>query len=601
MWFFESSISITESGVLQGMTDCHSHLLPSVDDGVKTEKDTFVILDEMERQGVRKVWLTPHIMEDIPNETVMLQQKFQNLRQEYRGKVELSLAAEYMLDALFEKRLQQDDLLPLEEDKRYLLVETSYFNPPMDLLSTLKRIQSKGYYPLLAHPERYEYMQMKDYKHLKEDRISFQLNVPSLTGMYGKHVQKKAEILLKAGMYDYIGNDTHSVDFYLAIIAAKHGVQITGVDINPHVVEMTNAGHLHIIEPGMEKMLQEVVKTGMLKASVTPEVSDAYFMVVPTPFKGNHEPDVSYVEAATRAVLPLLKEGDLYVIESTSPIGTTEAMARIIFNGRPELEGKIYIAYCPERVLPGNVIYELVHNDRVIGGLNIESTDKAIEFYSQFVQGTLHKTNCRTAEMCKLTENSSRDVQIAFANELSLICDKAGINVWELVNLANKHPRVNILQPGCGVGGHCIAVDPYFITADFPAESKLISDARDINNYKSFWCAEKVKNAMLEFELKHHRKPCVAMMGLAFKPNIDDLRESPAKYITTKVMQSCNNADILVVEPNVKEHNVFKLTDYREAYDKANIVVFLTAHKEFKELSWREDKMMLDFCGVFKK
>ena len=374
-----------------------------------------------------------------------------------------------------------------------------------------------------------------------------------------------------------------------AIIAAKHGVQITGVDINPHVVEMTNAGHLHIIEPGMEKMLQEVVKTGMLKASVTPEVSDAYFMVVPTPFKGNHEPDVSYVEAATRAVLPLLKEGDLYVIESTSPIGTTEAMARIIFNGRPEL------------VLPGNVIYELVHNDRVIGGLNIESTDKAIEFYSQFVQGTLHKTNCRTAEMCKLTENSSRDVQIAFANELSLICDKAGINVWELVNLANKHPRVNILQPGCGVGGHCIAVDPYFITADFPAESKLISDARDINNYKSFWCAEKVKNAMLEFELKHHRKPCVAMMGLAFKPNIDDLRESPAKYITTKVMQSCNNADILVVEPNVKEHNVFKLTDYREAYDKANIVVFLTAHKEFKELSWREDKMMLDFCGVFKK
>lgn len=261
-----------------------------------------------------------------------------------------------------------------------------------------------------------------------------------------------------------------------AIIAAKHGIQITGVDINPHVVEMTNAGHLHIIEPGMEEMLQEVVKVGMLKASVTPEVSDAYFIVVPTPFKGNHEPDVSYVEAATRAVLPLLKKGDLYVIESTSPVGTTEAMARIIFGERPELEGKIFIAYCPERVLPGNVIYELVHNDRVIGGLNPESTDKAIGFYSQFVQGTLHKTNCRTAEMCKLTENSSRDVQIAFANELSLICDKAGINVWELINLANKHPRVNILQPGCGVGGHCIAVDPYFITADFPAESKLISD-----------------------------------------------------------------------------------------------------------------------------
>ena len=279
----------------------------------------------------------------------------------------------------------------------------------------------------------------------------------------------------------------------------------------------------------------------------------------------------------------------------------TEAMARLIFSERPELEDRIYVAYCPERVLPGNVIYELIHNDRVIGGLNPESTDKAIGFYSQFVQGTLHRTNCRTAEMCKLTENSSRDVQIAFANELSLICDKAGINVWELINLANKHPRVSILQPGCGVGGHCIAIDPYFITADFPAESKLIADAREINNYKSFWCAEKVKNAMLEFELKHHRKPCVAMMGLAFKPNIDDLRESPAKYITTKVMQSCNNANILVVEPNVKEHHVFKLTDYKEAYDKADIVVFLTAHTPFKELEWREDKVILDFCGIFKK
>jgi len=386
-----------------------------------------------------------------------------------------------------------------------------------------------------------------------------------------------------------------------AIIAAKHEVDIVGVDINPSVVEQTNAGHLHIIEPGMEEMLQDVVKSGKLHASTKPETSEAYFMVVPTPFKGNHEPDVSYVEAATRAVIPFLKEGDLYVIESTSPIGTTEMMSEIIFTERPELKDKIYIAYCPERVLPGNVIYELVHNDRVIGGLNPKSTEKAIQFYSQFVKGTLHKTNARTAEMCKLTENSSRDVQIAFANELSLICDKAGINVWELINLANKHPRVNILQPGCGVGGHCIAVDPYFITADFPAESKLISDAREINNYKAFWCAEKVKNAMLEFELKHHRKPVIAMMGLAFKPNIDDLRESPAKQIVSKVMQSCNNANILVVEPNVKVHNVFKLTDYKEAYDKADIVVFLTAHNPFKTLPWSDEKVILDFCGIYKK
>ena len=387
-----------------------------------------------------------------------------------------------------------------------------------------------------------------------------------------------------------------------AIIAAKHGIDIVGVDINPSVVEQTNAGHLHIIEPGMEEMLREVVASGKLHASTEPETADAYFMVVPTPFKGNHEPDISYVEAATRTVIPFLKEGDLYVIESTSPIGTTEKMADIIFAERPELKDKIHIAYCPERVLPGNVIYELIHNDRVIGGIDPESTEKAISFYARFVQGTLHKTNARTAEMCKLTENSSRDVQIAFANELSLICDKAGINVWELIDLANKHPRVNILQPGCGVGGHCIAVDPYFITADFPMESKIIATAREINNYKSFWAAEKVKNAMLEFELKHHRMPVVAMMGLAFKPNIDDLRESPAKHIVAKVMQSTgNNAEILVVEPNVKEHNVFKLTDYKDAYQKADIVVFLTAHDPFKTLPWRDDKIILDFCGIYKR
>ena len=351
----------------------------------------------------------------------------------------------------------------------------------------------------------------------------------------------------------------------------------------------------------MQELLQEVVSAKQLKASTTPEISDAYFMVVPTPFKGNHEPDISYVESATRAVIPLLKEGDLYVIESTSPVGTTDKMVHLIFSLRPELEGKIFIAYCPERVLPGNVIHELVHNDRVIGGMDEASTDKAIEFYSQFVQGTLHRTNCKTAEMCKLTENSSRDVQIAFANELSLICDKAGINVWELISLANKHPRVNILQPGCGVGGHCIAVDPYFITADFPIESQIISKAREINNYKSFWCAEKVENAMLKFELERHRKPVVAMMGLAFKPDIDDLREAPAKYITTKVMQSCNNADILVVEPNVTEHKVFKLTDYKEAYKQADIVVFLVAHSVFKALPYDDTKVILDFCGIYKK
>src|SRR5690554_3040481 len=276
-------------------------------------------------------------------------------------------------------------------------------------------------------------------------------------------------------------------------------------------------------------------------------------------------------------------------------------MAEFIYASRPELKGKLHIAYCPERVLPGNVMYELVHNDRVIGGVDEASTDKAVAFYSLFVKGELHKTNARTAEMCKLTENASRDVQIAFANELSLICDKADINVWELIKLANKHPRVNILQPGCGVGGHCIAVDPYFITADYPRESQIIGKAREINNYKSFWVAEKIQNARLEFELKHGRRPSVAIMGLAFKPNIDDLRESPAKYIAQKVLQSSNNEDIFFVEPNIKEHRVFKLTDYKEAYEKADIIAFLVAHEEFKELTVDiapNEKIVFDFCGA---
>lgn len=386
-----------------------------------------------------------------------------------------------------------------------------------------------------------------------------------------------------------------------AIIAANSGIEVYGVDVNPDVVAKTNAKQLHFVEPGLQQMLEQVIDNGMLHADVAPIECDAYFIVVPTPFKGDHQPDMSYVEAATRTVTPLLKEGDLFVIESTSPVGTTEAMASMIYKARPELDGLIHIAYCPERVLPGNVIYELVHNDRVIGGMTERATDRACEFYSQFVKGKLHRTNARTAEMCKLTENSSRDVQIAFANELSMICERAGINVWNLIELANKHPRVNILQPGCGVGGHCIAVDPYFITAAYPEEAQIIAKARQINNYKAQWCAERVKNAMLQFELDHHRKPCVAMMGLAFKPNIDDLRESPAKRIVTEVMQGMSNADIMVVEPNIKDHKVFKLTNYQEAYDRADVVVMLTAHDEFKTLPWRDDKVILDFCGIFKK
>jgi UDP-N-acetyl-D-mannosaminuronic acid dehydrogenase len=384
-----------------------------------------------------------------------------------------------------------------------------------------------------------------------------------------------------------------------AAVVASKGVRVHGFDVNPHVVDTINQGRIHIVEPGLEELVRESVSLGLFEASDSPCEADVHLIVVPTPFKGVHEPDISFVEVATRKMLPLLKEGDTYIIESTSPVGTTEQMAALIFRERPELKGKIFIAYCPERVLPGNVLYELVHNDRVIGGIDDASTEKAKEFYWMFVEGELYGTNARTAEMCKLTENSSRDVQIAFANELSLICDKAGINVWELIALANRHPRVNILQPGAGVGGHCIAVDPWFIVSDYPREARLICAARDINNYKAFWCAEKIKNSMLEYELKRGRKPLVAMMGLAFKPNIDDLRESPAKYIVQKVMQSEQN-NFLVVEPNIDSHSVFRLTRYEEAYDRADIVVFLVAHDEFRMLEYRDDAVVLDFAGVFK-
>ncbi|MCK5814995.1 MAG: UDP-N-acetyl-D-mannosamine dehydrogenase [Flavobacteriaceae bacterium] len=383
-----------------------------------------------------------------------------------------------------------------------------------------------------------------------------------------------------------------------AALIAQNSTQVHGVDINQKVVDTINEGKIHIVEPELDIAVAEAVKNGYLKAATTPVEASTYLIVVPTPFKAKNEPDISFVEAATKAIIPLLKEDDLYIIESTSPIGTTEKMKDLIYSERPELKDKLHIAYCPERVLPGNVMYELVHNDRVIGGVDEKATEKAIAFYTQFIKGDLHKTNARTAEMCKLVENSSRDVQIAFANELSLICDKADINVWELIELANKHPRVNILQPGCGVGGHCIAVDPYFIVADYPMESKIIGTAREINNYKSFWCAEKVNTTKLAFELKHGRKPSIAIMGLAFKPNIDDLRESPAKYIAQKVLQNANNEEYYIVEPNIQSHTVFKLTNYKEAVEKADIIVFLVAHKEFKSLELGDDKVVLDFCGI---
>ena len=384
-------------------------------------------------------------------------------------------------------------------------------------------------------------------------------------------------------------------------LIASHGTNVLGVDINQTVVDKINKGEIHIVEPDLDEIVSKTVSKGLLKASTKPSSADVFLIVVPTPFTSHNEPDISFIEAATKEIIPFLKAGDLYIIESTSPIGTTEKMQKLIYTSRPELEGSIHIAYCPERVLPGNVMYELVNNDRVIGGVDKSSTLKAIAFYSKYVEGELHGTNARTAEMCKLVENSSRDVQIAFANELSLICDKANINVWELINLANKHPRVNILQPSSGVGGHCIAVDPYFIVSDFPRESKIIATAREVNNYKSFWCAEKIQNEKLQFELKYGRKPKTALLGLAFKPNIDDLRESPAKFIAQKVLQNSSSDEHFIVEPNIDSHSIYKLTDYKTAIEKADIIVILVAHKEFKNIEINNDKLLIDFCGITNK
>ncbi len=380
-----------------------------------------------------------------------------------------------------------------------------------------------------------------------------------------------------------------------AALIASRGIKVQGIDVNQSVVDTINEGKIHIVEPSLDGLVKHVVERGFLKASTTVDTADVYLIAVPTPFKGDHEPDLKYVESATRMILPNLKSGDLFIIESTSPVGTTDKMAKIIFEEKRELKGKINIAYCPERVLPGKVIYELEHNDRVIGGLDEQSTKAAQDFYRHFVKGELHATNAKTAEMCKLVENSSRDVSIAFANELSIICDKAGINVWELIKLANKHPRVNILQPGTGVGGHCIAVDPWFIVSEFEKEAVIIRNAREINNYKTDWVIEKIKSTALQFELDNNRKPTIALMGMAFKPDIDDLRESPALQVADTLLAE-GKFDLLLVEPNLDESNKYDLIDYEAINGKADIVAYLVAHKEFRNFT--TNTIELDFCGV---
>lgn len=400
-------------------------------------------------------------------------------------------------------------------------------------------------------------------------------------------MEKKPSVVM-VGL-GYIGLPT-------AALIASRGLHVTGVDVHQHVVDTINKGQIHIVEPDLDGLVHHVVHKSFLKATLTPETADVYLIAVPTPFKDNYVPDVSYVLAAVSKITPTLEKGALVILESTSPVGTTRLIEKQIYKDRPELEGHIFIAYCPERVLPGNILYELKHNDRAIGGINKISTQKAIDFYKYFVVGTLHPTNAKTAEMVKLVENASRDNQIAFANELSIICDKAGINVWNMIALANKHPRVNILNPGTGVGGHCIAVDPWFIVSEFPEESGLIKKSRETNNYKTQWVLEKIKNKALGFKVENSRDAVIACMGLAFKPDIDDLRESPALLVAQSLKEA--SFTTLNVEPNLHESHAIEITDTANAIKSADIIVFLVSHSGFKSLELPEDKIVLDFCGV---
>lgn len=384
-----------------------------------------------------------------------------------------------------------------------------------------------------------------------------------------------------------------------AAMFASRKVEVVGVDVNQKAVDTINRGEVHIVEPDLDLVVRAVVKEGYLRATTVPEPAEAFLIAVPTPFKGeNHEPDLCFVEAAARAIAPVLAAGNLVILESTSPVGTTEAMAGWLAEARPDLSfpqdageaSDIRVAHCPERVLPGKVMQELITNDRVIGGMTSACSERAVALYKTFVTAEcVVASGPRVAEMAKLTENSFRDVNIAFANELSLICDKLHMNVWELIALANRHPRVNVLQPGPGVGGHCIAVDPWFIVSSAPEHAKIIRTAREVNDSKPSWVMDKIRAAIGEHLLANPTKTaagiCVAVYGLAFKPDIDDLRESPALRIATQ-LKAEHPGELLFVEPNIetlpeKLHGA-SLNSVEEARKAADIHVFLVAHKEFR-------------------
>lgn len=392
---------------------------------------------------------------------------------------------------------------------------------------------------------------------------------------------------------------------------AAHGIKVTGVDVNQHAVDMINQGKVHIVEPDLDALVRDVVAQGKLSAQTTPLEADAYIVAVPTPFKDDYQPDLKYIEAASKALAPFLKKGNLVILESTSPVEATEQMSAWLSEARPDLsfpqqkgeEADILVAHCPERVLPGKVLQELISNDRIIGGMTPRCSKAACELYKTFVKGECIETNARTAEMCKLTENSFRDVNIAFANELSIICDKLDINVWELISLANRHPRVNILQPGPGVGGHCIAVDPWFIVAKTPEQARLIRTAREVNDAKPEWVIDQVKIKIAEFLQANPNKTIqdvtIACYGLAFKPDIDDLRESPALEVTKKLAEQGLN--ILAVEPNIEaykdiDNENFQLVSIEESLH-TDIKLILVKHSKFSNLNFKDNRYTINAVG----
>jgi UDP-N-acetyl-D-mannosaminuronic acid dehydrogenase len=386
-----------------------------------------------------------------------------------------------------------------------------------------------------------------------------------------------------------------------AALLASNGYDVVGVDLNRYAVETINKGRIHIVEPALDAFVRSAVSTGKLKAFTETQAADIFIICVPTPcnqVQGIPKPNINHVLAATRSIAGFLKPGNLVILESTSPVGTTEKIAEILQDASVDTT-KISIAYCPERVLPGKILTELVENDRVVGGLTPEAAKLVADFYRTFVGGEVFETDARTAEMCKLTENSFRDVNIAFANELSMICAKEGINVWNLIQLANRHPRVNILQPGAGVGGHCIAVDPWFIVARDPENARLIRSAREVNNFKTTWTINQIKLAADDASARVARKPKVACLGLAFKPDIDDLRESPAVHIAEALVSQ--GYDVIAVEPNIEKHESISLVTLEEAFQQADVVAVLVKHRQFAtdpEKRRLKIAKAIDFCGV---